>query len=109
MIITIKQYYHNIETLKFHLLIKTLWHLNVFLLSQMAAYAAKLRDLESLFSDMDGGLKPANNAEIDAALIEAMEQVDAMMEDAKQLKSKAASYLCHHLKVFRTQYKFAKH
>lgn len=75
----------------------------------MAAYAAKLRDLESLFSDMDGGLKPANNAEIEAALTGAMKQVDDMMEDAKQLTSKTARYLCHHLKVFRTQYQFAKH
>ncbi|XP_039858426.1 laminin subunit gamma-2 isoform X1 [Simochromis diagramma] len=53
--------------------------------AKMAAYAAKLRDLESLFSDTDGGLKPANNKEIEAALTDAMEQVDDMMEDTKQL------------------------
>lgn len=75
----------------------------------MVAYAAKLRDLESLFSDMDGGLKPANNKEIEAALTDAMEQVDDMMEDTKQLTSKTAPYLCHHRKAFRTQYQFAKH
>lgn len=75
----------------------------------MAAYAAKLRDLESLFSDTDGGLKPANNKEIEAALTDAMEQVDDMMEDAKQLTSKTAPNLCHHRKAFRTPYQFAKH
>uniref|UniRef100_A0A669BRK1 Laminin, gamma 2 n=1 Tax=Oreochromis niloticus TaxID=8128 RepID=A0A669BRK1_ORENI len=64
--------------------------------AKMAAYAAKLRDLESLFSDMDGGLKPANNAEIEAALTDAMEQVDDMMEDAKQL-TKVEKKLQDHL------------
>lgn len=63
----------------------------------MAAYTAKL---ESLFSDMDGGWKPANNAEIEAALADAMDQVEDMMEDAKHLTSKTARHLCHHLKVY---------
>lgn len=53
--------------------------------SKMEAYAAKLKDLETLFSHVDGGLKPANSAEMEAALRATEELVDDLGEDAKRL------------------------
>ncbi|XP_054870473.1 laminin subunit gamma-2 [Amphiprion ocellaris] len=52
---------------------------------KMEAYATKVKELETLFSDMDGGLKPANNAEIEAALRAAEDVVDDLQDDTKLL------------------------
>lgn len=54
----------------------------VELFLQMEAYAAKLKDLETL-SNMDGGLKPANSAELEAALRAAEELVDDLQYDTE--------------------------
>lgn len=51
----------------------------------MEAYTAKLKELETLFSDMDGGLKPANSAEMEAALRATEELVDDLQADAELL------------------------
>ncbi|KAA8589204.1 hypothetical protein FQN60_010549, partial [Etheostoma spectabile] len=51
----------------------------------MDSYAAKLKELEILFSDMNGGLKPANSAEMEAALRAAEEMVDDLQYDAELL------------------------
>ncbi|XP_053186882.1 laminin subunit gamma-2 [Scomber japonicus] len=66
--------------------------------AKMEAYANKLKDLERLFSDMDGGLKPTNSAEMEAAL-RATEQLvnnlqdttDQLTEMEEGLKSRLAS------------------
>uniref|UniRef100_A0A8D0APG7 Laminin subunit gamma 2 n=1 Tax=Sander lucioperca TaxID=283035 RepID=A0A8D0APG7_SANLU len=49
------------------------------------AYAAKLKELEILFSDMDGGLKPADSAEMEAALRATEELVDDLQYEAEML------------------------
>lgn len=54
----------------------------------MEAYASKLTELETLFSDMDGGLKPANSAEMEAALRAARELVDDLQDDTELLAGK---------------------
>ena len=48
----------------------------------METYAAKLKQLETL-SNMDGGLKPANSAELEAALRAAEELVDDLQYDTE--------------------------
>ncbi|XP_070775382.1 laminin subunit gamma-2 [Enoplosus armatus] len=53
--------------------------------SKMEAYAGKLKELETLFSDMDGGLKPANSAEMEAALRAAEELVNDLQDNAELL------------------------
>ncbi|XP_030608704.1 laminin subunit gamma-2 [Archocentrus centrarchus] len=53
--------------------------------AKMDAYAAKLKELEALFSDTDGGLKPANSAEVEAALMDAEYLVNDMQDDTKEL------------------------
>lgn len=53
--------------------------------SKMEAYGAKLKELETLFSDMDGGLKPANSAEIEAALRAIEELVNNLQDETEQL------------------------
>ncbi|XP_034743237.1 laminin subunit gamma-2 isoform X1 [Etheostoma cragini] len=65
---------------------------------KMESYAAKLKELEILFSDMDGGLKPANSAEMEAALRAAEEMVDDLQYETelltgseKNLQSRLAS------------------
>ncbi|XP_069578926.1 laminin subunit gamma-2 [Brachyistius frenatus] len=50
---------------------------------KMEAYAAKLKELETLFSDVDGGLKPANSAEIEAGLKVAEELVVDLKEETE--------------------------
>ncbi|XP_042353548.1 laminin subunit gamma-2, partial [Plectropomus leopardus] len=52
---------------------------------KMEAYAAKLKELETLFSNMDGGLKPGNSAELEAALRAAEELVDDLQDDTELL------------------------
>ncbi|XP_035526875.1 laminin subunit gamma-2 [Morone saxatilis] len=52
--------------------------------AKMEAYAGKLKELESLFSNIDGDLKPANT-EIVAALRDIAEQVDDLQDDTKLL------------------------
>ncbi|XP_076600718.1 laminin subunit gamma-2 [Chaetodon auriga] len=53
--------------------------------SKVEAYAAKLKELETLFSDMDGGLKPANSAEMEAALRATEELVDDLQANTELL------------------------
>lgn len=53
--------------------------------SKMEAYAAKLKELETLFLNMDGDLKPANTAEIEAALSATKRLVDKLQDDTNQL------------------------
>lgn len=59
----------------------------------MDAYGAKLKELETLFSDMDGGLKPTNAAEMEAALkaIEAL--VVNLQDNAEELTGETTSTL----------------
>lgn len=57
---------------------------------QMEAYAAKLKELETLFLNMDGDLKPANTAEIEAALSATKRLVDKLQDDTNQLAGKEA-------------------
>ncbi|KAM7379867.1 hypothetical protein PAMP_005384 [Pampus punctatissimus] len=52
---------------------------------KMEAFAAKLQELERLFSDMDGGLKPGNSAEMEAALRAAEELVSDLKGNTEQL------------------------
>lgn len=54
---------------------------------QMEAYAAKLKELETLFSDMDGGFQPANR-EMDASLRAAQDAVEDMQSSIKRLAGK---------------------
>lgn len=56
----------------------------------MEAYAAKLKELETLFLNMDGDLKPANTAEIEAALSATRRLVDKLQDDTNQLAGKEA-------------------
>ncbi|XP_036940529.1 laminin subunit gamma-2 [Acanthopagrus latus] len=53
--------------------------------SKMEAYAAKLKELETLFLNMDGDLKPANTAEIEAALSATKKLVDKLQDDTNRL------------------------
>lgn len=55
----------------------------------MEAYAAKLKELETLFLNMDGDLKPANTAEIEAALSATKKLVDKLQDDTNRLAGKA--------------------
>ncbi|XP_049930403.1 laminin subunit gamma-2 [Epinephelus moara] len=52
---------------------------------KMEAYTSKLKELETLFSNMDGGLKPANSAAMNAALRATEELVDDLQHDAELL------------------------
>ncbi|KAJ4922437.1 hypothetical protein JOQ06_022933 [Pogonophryne albipinna] len=51
----------------------------------MEAYVAKLAELERLFSEMDAGLKPANKAEMEAALNAVEELVDDLQYETEGL------------------------
>lgn len=53
--------------------------------AKMETYAAKLKDLELLFSAVDGGLKPANSAEMEAALRATEKLVKDLQDDTKLL------------------------
>ncbi|KAF3857613.1 hypothetical protein F7725_010814 [Dissostichus mawsoni] len=53
--------------------------------TKMQAYAAKLAELERLFSEMDAGLKPANKAEMEAALNAVEELVDDLQYETEGL------------------------
>ncbi|KAK5860490.1 hypothetical protein PBY51_021964 [Eleginops maclovinus] len=52
---------------------------------KMEAYAAKLAELERLFSEMDAGLKPVNTAEMEAALNAVERQVDDLQYETELL------------------------
>ncbi|XP_029971712.1 laminin subunit gamma-2 [Salarias fasciatus] len=52
---------------------------------KMEAYEDKLKDLETLVLNMDNGLKPANNAEMEAALRDAEELVNDLQDDTELL------------------------
>ncbi|KAE8290464.1 Laminin subunit gamma-1 Precursor [Larimichthys crocea] len=52
--------------------------------AKMEAYAAKLKELETLFSDMDGGFQPANR-EMEASLRAAQDAVEDMQSSIKRL------------------------
>lgn len=52
---------------------------------QMETYAAKLKELETLFSHVDGGLKPANSAEMEAALRATKELVEDLQYSTERL------------------------
>ncbi|KAM3604282.1 uncharacterized protein V6R79_008893 [Siganus canaliculatus] len=53
--------------------------------AKMETYAVKVQELEDLFSDMDGDLRPANNAELEAALRSTEELVDDLQDDVEAL------------------------
>lgn len=55
---------------------------------QMEAYAAKLKELEILYSNTDGGLRPANSAEMEATLRETEKLVDDLQDNSEQLKGR---------------------
>ncbi|KAF1383164.1 hypothetical protein PFLUV_G00128460 [Perca fluviatilis] len=52
---------------------------------KMEEYAAKLKELEILFSDMDRGLKPANSAEMEVALRATQKMVDELQYEVEVL------------------------
>lgn len=60
----------------------TIINVSVF---QMEAYAAELKQLETLFSDMDGGLTPGSIAEMKAALRATKELVDDLRDNTELL------------------------
>ncbi|XP_059201303.1 laminin subunit gamma-2 [Centropristis striata] len=53
--------------------------------NKMQAYADKLKELEALLSQVDGGLKPANSPDIEAALKVMEELVDDLQYDTELL------------------------
>ncbi|XP_074505941.1 laminin subunit gamma-2 [Sebastes fasciatus] len=53
--------------------------------TKMAAYADKLKQLETRLSDVDGGLKPANSAEMEAALRATEKLVDDLQYNTELL------------------------
>ncbi|XP_074544216.1 laminin subunit gamma-2 [Halichoeres trimaculatus] len=53
--------------------------------AKMEVYALKLKELESLFSDMKGGAKPANSAQLEAALKATEELVEDLEDNAELL------------------------
>lgn len=57
----------------------------------MDAYAAKLRDLETLLSETDGGLRPTNTGEMEAGL-SAVEQLVNNLQDAGEQLSGPTSH-----------------
>ncbi|XP_026230068.1 laminin subunit gamma-2 [Anabas testudineus] len=54
--------------------------------AKMGAYAAKLKELETLYFSTDGGLTPVNSAEMEAALREAGKLVDDLQDNTEQLR-----------------------
>lgn len=66
-----------------------------FLVFQMGAYAAKLKELETLYFSTDGGLTPVNSAEMEAALREAGKLVDDLQDNTEQLRGTTAAHLHH--------------
>ncbi|XP_056247590.1 laminin subunit gamma-2 [Seriola aureovittata] len=54
--------------------------------TKMEAYAARLKDLETKFSDMDGGLSPANGAEMEAALRAVERLVNNLQDDTEEIE-----------------------
>lgn len=52
---------------------------------QMESYAAELKQLETLFSDVDRGLNPAGGAEMEAAMRDVEERLDELQDNAKLL------------------------
>ncbi len=71
---------------------------------QMEAYTSKLKEMETLFSDMDGGLKPANSAEMEAALRATRELVDDLQDDTELLAGKTIQRL---IKMLRSEILFS--
>jgi len=57
---------------------------------QMEAYAGKLKELETLFSETDGGLKPAGRGQMEAALRATEELVDDLQYDTELLAGQAS-------------------
>ncbi|XP_024857820.2 laminin subunit gamma-2 [Kryptolebias marmoratus] len=53
--------------------------------AKMEVSADKLKDLEKLLSEMDGGLKPVSSSEMEGALRTAEEMVDNLQRDTKEL------------------------
>ncbi|XP_040002374.1 laminin subunit gamma-2 [Xiphias gladius] len=53
--------------------------------TKMEAYAARLKELETLLSDVDRGMTPANNAEMEVALSATERLVKDLQEDTEQL------------------------
>ncbi|KAG7222915.1 hypothetical protein INR49_015981 [Caranx melampygus] len=54
--------------------------------AKMETYAARLKDLETKFSDMDGGLTPANSAEMEATLRATERLVSDLQDDTEELE-----------------------
>lgn len=54
----------------------------------MEAYAARLRELETLFSDVDGGLKPINSDEMETFLKATEELVSDLQDNTDRLTGK---------------------
>lgn len=63
----------------------------------MEAYASKLKELKTLYSNTYGRLRPVDNAEIEAVLTDAEKLVDDLKDNTEQLKSRTTLYLYHHL------------
>lgn len=61
----------------------------------MEAYAAKLKELETLYSNTNGGLRPVNNAEIEAVLTDAEKLVNDLQDNTEQLKGRTTFHLYH--------------
>ncbi|XP_070701477.1 laminin subunit gamma-2 [Pempheris klunzingeri] len=56
--------------------------------AKMETYAAKLKELETLLSDVDGGLNPADSGLMEAALRATEELLEVLQEDSKRLEGK---------------------
>lgn len=65
----------------------------------MEAYAARLKDLETKFSDMDGGLTPANSAEMEATLRATERLVSDLQDDTEELEGSSILKSCCHFLV----------
>ena len=70
----------------------------------MEAYANKLKDLERLFTDMDGGLKPTNSAEMEAALRATEQLVNNLQDTTDQLTGEMRSDRIRSHQIFNFQY-----
>ncbi|XP_040911632.1 laminin subunit gamma-2 [Toxotes jaculatrix] len=53
--------------------------------TKMEAYAARLKELDSQFSDMDGGLTPADSSQMEAALRAIEQQVNDLQDTTEHL------------------------
>jgi len=59
----------------------------------MEDYAAKLKELEARYSDMDSGLNPTDSSATEAALRAAEQLVNDLLDRAEELTGQSYSHL----------------